>query len=335
MQTLVEDALAIATSLAAAAHHHVDPRRAAADVLDVLCANAGVRAAALTSYDPVSDRHVMLCSSGYPVDVLDHLLSSAFLVEDVGYRLLARAPFPRARCWRDVDVDYTRTPSATQVFGPAGYAGGATARLTTTDLRYTGDLHLSTDDRDLPTPAMMTALHHVAPVLAAATDVTRRLSLLLGDLGPDARVALVAEAGAVTPLPDHAPPPELFADADLPRRVRAWRAGRAHAASGPLGAVTFHLLTPDGGCRLRLVAVAGGTVVVLEPAQPPFGLTTRELQVLSLLSAGLLNAAIARRLGISDRTVAHHVEHILGKLEVTSRTAATRRAVEDGLLLFP
>jgi hypothetical protein len=45
---------------------------------------------------------------------------------------------------------------------------------------------LPADDRGLPTSAMMTALHHVAPVLAAATDVTRRLSLLLGDLGPDA-----------------------------------------------------------------------------------------------------------------------------------------------------
>jgi DNA-binding NarL/FixJ family response regulator len=107
------------------------------------------------------------------------------------------------------------------------------------------------------------------------------------------------------------------------RRVRAARAAR------------FHLLTPDGWCRLRLFVVGVGTVVVLEPASPPFGLTTGELQVLSLLSAGLLNAAIARRLGISDRTVAHHVEHVLGKLEVTSRTAATRRAVEDGLLLFP
>jgi DNA-binding CsgD family transcriptional regulator len=334
VHTLVENALTIATSLAAAAHHQVDPRRAAADVLDVLCAQAGVKAAALTTYDPVSDRHVTACSSGYPDRVLDHLQSPAFLVEDVGYQLLVRSPNPRARCWRDVDVDYTRTPSATRVFSPAGYAGGATARLTTTDLRYTGDLHLSTDDRSLPTRAMMTALHHVAPVLAAATDVTRRLSLLLGDLGPDARVALIADTGTVMRLPDRAPL-ELLAGVNLPRRVRAWRAGQARSASGSLGAANFHLLTPDGGRCLRLVAVAGGTVVVLEPAPPPSGLTTRELQVLSLLSGGLLNAAIARRLGISDRTVAHHVEHILGKLEVTSRTAATRRAVEDGLLLFP
>jgi hypothetical protein len=231
----VEDALAIAANLAAAAHNHVAPERAAADVLDVLCAHAGVKAAALTSYDPVSGRHVTLCSSGYPLDVLDHLCSPAFLVDDVGYRLLVRSPFPRARCWRDADVDYPRTPSATQVFGPAGYSGGATARLTTTDLRYTGDLHVSTDDRDLPTPAMMAALHHVAPVLAAATDVKRRLSLLLGDLDPVARVALVADGGTVVRLPDRTPPRELSDIADLPHRVGAWRAGRADAASGPLG----------------------------------------------------------------------------------------------------
>jgi DNA-binding NarL/FixJ family response regulator len=59
------------------------------------------------------------------------------------------------------------------------------------------------------------------------------------------------------------------------------------------------------------------------------------VQILTLLSGGLLNVSIARRLGISERTVAHHVEHLLGKLAVRSRTAATRTAVEEGLRLLP
>jgi DNA-binding NarL/FixJ family response regulator len=51
----------------------------------------------------------------------------------------------------------------------------------------------------------------------------------------------------------------------------------------------------------------------------PDGLTDREGEVLTLLREGLPNAAIARRLFISERTVHHHVSAILRKLGVRSR----------------
>lgn len=53
-----------------------------------------------------------------------------------------------------------------------------------------------------------------------------------------------------------------------------------------------------------------------------FGLTKREAEVLSLLSRGMRNAAIARALFVSQKTVDHHVSSILGKLGVPSRGAA-------------
>jgi DNA-binding CsgD family transcriptional regulator/tetratricopeptide (TPR) repeat protein len=60
----------------------------------------------------------------------------------------------------------------------------------------------------------------------------------------------------------------------------------------------------------------------------PHGLTPREADVLALLRDGLSNAAISRRLFISERTVHHHVSAVLGKLGVSSRTdvAADRPA---------
>jgi DNA-binding NarL/FixJ family response regulator len=61
-------------------------------------------------------------------------------------------------------------------------------------------------------------------------------------------------------------------------------------------------------------------------------LTARERQVLEQLAAGLSNKGIAVRLGISDQTVKFHVAAITGKLGVTNRTEAVRRALRLGLI---
>lgn len=63
----------------------------------------------------------------------------------------------------------------------------------------------------------------------------------------------------------------------------------------------------------------------------PAGLTSRQLEVLALLSQGLTNAEIAERLFVSPRTAEHHVEAILAKLGVSGRRQAARRYVELGL----
>jgi len=59
-------------------------------------------------------------------------------------------------------------------------------------------------------------------------------------------------------------------------------------------------------------------------------LTPRELDVLGLLADGAGNRAIAERLGISDHTVKFHLSAIFGKLGVSTRTAAVRRAMRLG-----
>ena len=64
----------------------------------------------------------------------------------------------------------------------------------------------------------------------------------------------------------------------------------------------------------------------------PAGLTAREVEVLRLVAEGLTNEQVAARLVISPRTVEKHLESIYGKLQVTSRAAATRFAVEHQLL---
>ncbi|WP_342791251.1 helix-turn-helix domain-containing protein [Streptomyces montanus] len=57
--------------------------------------------------------------------------------------------------------------------------------------------------------------------------------------------------------------------------------------------------------------------------EPAFNeLTDRERQVLILLGGGLPNRALARQLGIAERTVKAHVAHIVGKLGLRTRLEA-------------
>jgi DNA-binding NarL/FixJ family response regulator len=58
-------------------------------------------------------------------------------------------------------------------------------------------------------------------------------------------------------------------------------------------------------------------------------LTAREQEVLALLTEGLRQREIAERLVITPRTVAKHVEHILSKFDVHSRTEAVAAALRD------
>jgi DNA-binding CsgD family transcriptional regulator len=64
----------------------------------------------------------------------------------------------------------------------------------------------------------------------------------------------------------------------------------------------------------------------------PAGLTEREVEVLRLIARGHANKAVAARLGISPKTVGHHIEHIYAKAGVTTRAGATLFAMEHGFL---
>ena len=63
----------------------------------------------------------------------------------------------------------------------------------------------------------------------------------------------------------------------------------------------------------------------------PGQLTSRQIEILELLTDGLTNAEIAARLYITPKTVAHHVSAILGKLDVRSRKQAAAAAARLGL----
>jgi DNA-binding CsgD family transcriptional regulator len=95
--------------------------------------------------------------------------------------------------------------------------------------------------------------------------------------------------------------------------------------AGPLGAIVRQ--------RLRERGVRG---IPRGPRsstrENPVGLTSREIQVLTLLVRGHTNTELANRLHVSTRTVDHHVSSILEKLDVRSRTEAVAAAFGLGIV---
>lgn len=73
----------------------------------------------------------------------------------------------------------------------------------------------------------------------------------------------------------------------------------------------------------------------LSDLDPPFGLSVRELDVLTLVAAGLSNEAIAVSLEVSPRTVTKHVENIFGKTKTWTRAGLAGMATDKGLLRLP
>ena len=65
---------------------------------------------------------------------------------------------------------------------------------------------------------------------------------------------------------------------------------------------------------------------------PAGGLSQREAEVVRLVAEGLSNSEIARRLVISPRTVTTHLQHVYARLDISSRVALVRYAIEHDLM---
>lgn len=76
--------------------------------------------------------------------------------------------------------------------------------------------------------------------------------------------------------------------------------------------------------------VTTSLVVVPQDDHNPMPLSQRELEILSSISQGRTNKAVAESLQISDQTVKNHITSILKKLSVADRTAAVMCALRHG-----
>ena len=137
--------------------------------------------------------------------------------------------------------------------------------------------------------------------IVAANPETR--VLVLTSFSDQERIVEVFDAGAVGYLLKDADPEELT------KAVRAVSRGEM-----PLDPRAARMLL-GGGARNR----------------PNTDLTDREQEVLELVATGRSNKAIARRLGISEKTVKAHLTKIFQRIGVTDRTQAALWASKRGL----
>ena len=86
----------------------------------------------------------------------------------------------------------------------------------------------------------------------------------------------------------------------------------------------------DPECASAVLAAAGAPTRAR--GTWPAGLSDREVEVLRLVAAGLSNREIASALSISPRTAEHHVQHIYGKIGVSTRAGAALFSMQHGLL---
>jgi DNA-binding NarL/FixJ family response regulator len=200
-----------------------------------------------------------------------------------------------------------------------------------------------------PTPMMQAGLHALlthpdlqivgtAPTLEALTTNIENVDVVVitdelhvGDAGP-----IFARFPQVAPivLTDSA---ERMVPILQTLNVRGW-------GIVPLDAPAAQLQAAVVGVTQGLVVVPHAFASVLSPERRATAfervilegtdesLTPREREVLELVSQGLSNKLIARRLQISEHTVKFHISSITGKLGASSRTDAVRRGLSRGLI---
>jgi DNA-binding CsgD family transcriptional regulator len=185
-----------------------------------------------------------------------------------------------------------------------------------------------------------------ADAVAAARTAADELSEIAADLGMPFLQAVSAQATGAVLLAEDDPGAAL---AWLRRGWTAWQelqapyeTGRARVLIGlayrALGDTDTAEVELDAACRVFQELGAAPELARVEALAPitaagaPGGLTAREVQVLRLVAAGKSNRAIAADLGISEHTVARHLQNIFARLDVSSRSAAAAFGFEHGLV---
>ncbi|MCM4082264.1 helix-turn-helix transcriptional regulator [Paractinoplanes hotanensis] len=218
---------------------------------------------------------------------------------------------------------------------PAGLREGLGMCLFAPDGRHLGVLGLFTSSPTMPSDAARDLLAALGPTLAQAVDPLRTIAVAARLVRSATAAVIVTRTGAVLALPGLPGHAALCPGSPVLGAARALLDGPhtsflLAAPAEPGGYLTVTVLdVPDHAPR------DASAIVVLSPCGDLHGLTRRELEVLGLLIAGMHNNEAAECLGVTQRTIATHIEHILTRLDAGTRALAAVRAQRRGLYIPP
>jgi DNA-binding NarL/FixJ family response regulator len=298
------------------------------DLLRIL-SSLGVADAAMLTRRQNNGAVEVAATFGYPSELIHFIVDPHFVGSDPAYRSIlgdsAHVPY---RHWGSMAVDYAESEVAQRFLLPAGFRNGVSARLETYDGHYVGDFFMSTTDAGTPSAKLLDVLHQAGSLVAEIQEVA---GLNDNRLRSDA-VVLVRHDGTVRTVTDSSDSAVMSSFIEhlvaiTSERVRSggfggdrW-VGRIADASG-----TWHVVSAEMN--------RNGLLLCVSEQMPPFSLTARDLEVLGGCCDGLTNGSIARRMGISERTVSHRIERIYSKMGVTSRASAVAMCAEHHLRLI-
>jgi DNA-binding CsgD family transcriptional regulator len=295
-------------------------------ILDELKALVPYGAAMLAGTDLSGGTRRTVVTSGYSRRLRDYMLSTQFRLEMLDPFAQELRQWPIREC--DLPVDPLSVRAIAEHLRPEGHIEGMLMSLAGKGGAAAGFLIISVPDSTPPTDEAITAIAHVGGVLGNLLDPLRDARWLSSMLAKDqTAVAILPDRSFVTL--QGTDPPDL-ADPDSPLRRALGRISRAPGTDGP-----FTWLDGDGrwySCRLLQCRDSVTVLTIIESAQR-YGLTRRELEVLTHLSLGRTNDEIAAQLVVTTRTVRAHVERVMDKLNVASRSGAASRALREGLTL--
>jgi DNA-binding CsgD family transcriptional regulator len=278
--------------------------------------------------------HLSLVQSGYDDRTRAYLDGPQALSEIEGAGIQRRGPVRL----RDLPSPVAEYLSWAEYLSPGGFRDAVGVHLFRPDGPYLGIITLHSDAAGRLDETHTELLGALAPMVAAAVDPFRGLSVVASVMRDATAGIVLTRAGQPLPLPGLATHVLLSAGSTL------LRVAGSHVAGGAMSFFLCPYQNPESVDRLVKVGVLAvpsdlpdylAAIVLISPAVDLHGLTPRELEILGLLVEGWPNGRIAARLVIAERTVATHLEHILAKLQVSTRTAAAAVALRLGLYVPP
>lgn len=292
-------------------------------------------AAWLALSDPLGNVYATAGSTGLDPAVITYLDSQP-AAQEIRMTGLSRPgpPVSAADLPRPID----EPPTWAECLIPAGFNDGLAVSLHEQGGTLVGFLGLLSAGAEPTCTSRRDCLGRIAPLIAGALSPLQSLVAITGMVRGAFAGAVLLLDGTTCVLPgleDH----DVLARGSpvIDVAQEALTAGHLHrsflwphrSGDAPDEHVHVTVLAATDAPRLTMGVVLVGPVVDAR------GLTPRELEVLGLVVIGSSNQQIASRLSVTVRTVAAHVEHVLAKLEVATRTHAAVLAEREGLQVPP